>query len=401
MKSNQFNSHLPAFVAAIFFLIVIMTIFTMELSGYSIAETLMNYQFGFYRRALFGNFIVWLENPFYISILIRIIYCLCLGGLFLIVLRETRSWEPVSSVTSLSILLISPFGVLFYLKNSDALRKELLFTAAFGCFLFFVTRSNLIKTLAAFIATIVCGLIHESFFFLFLPFFLSYLYLNDILPAKHLTILVVFSLFLLACITFLVPGNSAQITQKFVNQFVDLGFNTREFYTFSYYQKMSFSENISTSMAHFKDVHILIYNLLYILQFVLLYFLSKIYKIRFHVPKKQHLALSLVFIWLGVLLLSIIAMDYGRWLAMAFCCSLILTTSQVKLVSSELRRPLKSYDYLLLATLITLELCIYIPHWTSGSVKLQVWTWINLGGHIPTYHDMTRKMFEFLLFAHI
>jgi hypothetical protein len=351
-------------------------IFSFDLYGYTLAETLMNYQFGFYRRALLGNLFIWPGTAREVVILIKIAYFCCLCAPLLVTMRLSKMLPAHYCTGLLLALFFSPYGIFNYLKDFNSLRKELFFYPMFLAFLQIRTATPLARLSVSLAFIIICSLIHESFFFLFLPFFLSYLYLNQTLSLKHTTVLAGLSALFLFGLSRWVEGNSLEVTQRFVDQFTALGFDRTIFQYFYYFQKFSVRENLENSMKNYSVAIVLIHNVFYLLQFPFFLWLGRRFGIHFTFRNPTRLLLALALIWAAISLLCFFAMDYGRWYSMGFVTSVFLAITQTENVAISRVPKLRITDYLLLLLLFVASLVLYVPYWTyETTFNPETWTW--------------------------
>lgn len=343
-----------------------------EQLGYTIGETLMNYQFGFYRRALVGNIFILLPTKTAVLTAITIVYSICLITPLLILKKSAKGVAPWGILVGLIVVFYSPFGLAFYVKDPPAIRKELFFFLFF--YLVILGRNQndaVINTLIA-LFILTSSLIHESFFFLFLPFLISYLWLNDWVSKKWLAIHFAIGAGTTVSLSKL-QGNSERVLESFMEQYKTLGFSTEQFTAFAYFQKLPSSENIAEAFRHFTDVTPLIYCLVYIGHFYFLFFLLRYFGVGILFKNAKKLLLSLGSIFLMILALCLIAMDYGRWFSMGFVTSLILILTQIEHIEfTPVHRPLILTVALSLLT-AGLIVEIRVPHFTSTWFDFSEW----------------------------
>jgi hypothetical protein len=385
VESARTNLFAPNLVTAYLCVAIAIPIFALDLDGYTLAETLMNYQFGFYRRALLGNFFIWPGNADEVMLLAKVAYICCLCAPLLIIARFSKALPSIYRIGFLLTMFFSTYGIFSYLKDFGSLRKELFFYPLFLLYLQVRPANLLFKLFLALVFIILCSLIHESFFFLFLPFFLSYLFLNKMLTERQTTMIAALSGLFLVGLSVAVKGNSMEITDRFVDQFTALGFDRIQFQYFRYYQKFSLKENLAMAMNHYSVVIVAIYNLFYLIQFPFFLWLGRHFGIHFTFNNAKGLVSALVLIWVAIFTLCFIAMDYGRWYSMGFVTSLFLVASQAQKPESAPHRTLRLTDYMLLSLLLILSVVLYIPFWTyEKTFNLETWTWQG-----------TRDMYQF------
>lgn len=342
--------------------------------GYLIGETLMSYQFGFYRRAIVGNIFLPITNRVLILIFISLLYSSAVVTPLLLVKRFLADKTEIWATCFIALLLCSPFGTFFYIKNVGTIKKEILFYPIFFIFLYVWPRRLVYQHITTLIFISLLILIHESFYFLFLPFFLAYLWLNKAIRLNWIVAYSVFASVFMVCLSLLVPGNSAIITEKFIQHYVSLGFERKSFIYFEYYQKLTSAENISEAFNHFTGINPFIFFGLYFIQFFLLYMLTKYIDVEIKFKQGKSLVLSLLFIFFMAFFLCFIGMDYGRWLAMAFTTSFILITTQIQTLTIQSdKRPFIHHVLLALILVIGWGLILRIPGYTFVPFSLGDW----------------------------
>ncbi|GAB3918969.1 hypothetical protein [Larkinella terrae] len=330
--------------------------------GYTVAETMLNYQNGFYRRALVGNLFGPIHNRFFLQLAIAGTYSLCLICPLLIIRSFKSGWVPIL----FWIAFFCPFGTALCLKDVLAVRKELFFFLLF----YLVTLYN-VKSLFGNVLLIVIGsLIHESFFFLFLPFLVCYHWLNHGKIWHMLTLLATgITVTILLSVT---PGMPGEVTDLLIDRLVHMGFQKDQFDGFEYFQKLSFSQNLTNANANLSGLNPVVYLFLYVGTFGVLYGLSSLSGLRIKFKKPGGLILSLGIILVMAGALSVIAMDYGRWLSMGFITSVILLSSQIDSFQSTWPR-FSATRILILIPAILLLLVIRIPHFSGTTFQWSDW----------------------------
>ena len=336
--------------------------------GYTLAETLMNYRFGFNRRALVGNFFILFQNQSILLALITLAYSLCLLSPLVLMWSLRSGKEAAWSLIGAYLIFFSPFGIALYLKDPLAIRKELFF---YLFFLGLVTYD--IRSWPGNVAFIVIGaLIHDSFFFLFLPFLLGYHWLNQTATRYQLGLYFAVGTVVTLLLSTL-SGNSRAITEQFVEQYVALGFNRHQFDGFAYFQKLPFWANINNARVHLTGLNPFLYLFLYVAQFGALHGLFRLFNITLTFQNPGQLLLAIGGIGFMAVLLSLIAMDYGRWLAMAFGCSLLLISSQIQSVAIPAHRKPMRIRFAVGFLSVLLLLVIRIPHFTDIAFNPTEW----------------------------
>lgn len=344
--------------------------------GYTIGETLMNYSVGFYRRALIGNLFLPFTGKTTLLTLLALAYAGCLITPLVLIRRALSGNHHQWVLLGLLVAFLSPFGTLFYLKSVGSLKKELFFYPLF--YALHVARSTYPRLTPLWMAAVIGlgSLIHESFFFLFLPFLLAYAWLNEWVTWRGACLQAGVGVLTLGLLL-LVPGNSATITDRFVQQYVALGFPKASFYYFEFYQKLTAAQNLTLSVQHFRGTAPLLYFSLFVAQFWVARWLLTYFVGRPVFRQPRLLLLALGSILGGVFCLCFIGMDYGRWLAMGFTVSVLLIASQLKAIRPVAPpRPVTHY-VLLSLFLLGWGLLLRIPAYTV-STSIDRYDWFSV-----------------------
>ncbi|RRB02644.1 hypothetical protein [Larkinella rosea] len=328
--------------------------------GYMLAETLMNYKFGFNRRAFLGNFFLPFHDPSTLLMLITVAYVICFVAPLLIARRFAGNNQTL--LVAAYLIIFSPFGFSMFVKDPLAIRKELFFYPLF--YLLVALQPRILWRNIVFI--IVGCFIHESFFFLFLPFFLGFHWINETASRKQLLLYAATGFLVTFALTRL-PGNSSVVTEQFIRHYVALGFERGQFEGFEYFQKLPFWQNIQNAQEHLTGFSPVVYLVLYSGQMVLIWLgLTRFGSVNRH----KRLLFSQIGIAFMAIALFFLAMDYGRWLSMAFLTSVLLTASQVKIRVSFRPKPLS----LLVALIILLGiLVVRVPHFSQTGFTVNEW----------------------------
>ena len=354
----------------------------------------MNYQFGFYRRALVGSFFMLIHNQNILLIAMILAYSICLISPLLIIKGVLKIKNELLVLLFMIVVFLSPYGISFYIKDTEGIRKESFFFPLFYSLVLCKNTNLFIKNILITAFIIIASLIQESFFFLFLPFLLCYLWLDEWIDKKWLALHLVIGIGV--TLLSVVQGNSAMITDNFIQQYIDIGFEKQLFRGFTYYQKLPFSEFIIDAFHHFTGINPFIYFSLYIGNFFFIAFLATYFNIVFSFKKTKLLLASLGIILLMVLILCFIAMDYGRWFAIAFIVSAILIAIQIEDINyNPVSRPV-IFSVAICIISIGFIVLLRIPHWTPVRFNTGQWFWgtrsqgTNLGtfrmtaSYIPT-----------------
>ncbi|WP_128545108.1 hypothetical protein [Larkinella soli] len=342
--------------------------------GYTLAETLMNYTFGFYRRALMGNLLIHLPGWVWILAAITLLYTLCLMAPLVLIRRLAKGsgWTlPV-----MIALFYCPFGTALYLKDPLAVRKELFFYLLFWAFYETGVRRPGWRVGAAGLLIGLGCLIHESFLFLFLPFLLGFLWLNAWVARPWQAVLGLWGVVVTLLLSYL-PGNSAAVTEQLIGQYVALGFERAQFTAFEYFQKLPPGQNIREASRHLTGVNPLVYGGLYLLFGSLLWVMPRLAGARVQLPRPKDLLIALAVILVAAFSLGFIAMDYGRWLGVAFTTSLLLTASQLPKAKARTVASPGLWGWAALLVCFAAFFVLRVPHFTDLAFDPAQWAMVH------------------------
>jgi hypothetical protein len=318
-------------------------IYESQINNYRLSENLLFYTDHFFRRALWGTFVVKVLHihdyqTFFFLVYASIFLLILLYFLFInknIFLRMTY--------------LASPIGFLLIGDRRAFARKETLFIP-FIFLALLVLKSPLSqksKMLCMLLFSIVMSCIHDTFIFLVFPLFL-YLMMKEGFENKLVYIYFFFVLSLTVFIGSLpVPaGDVAALNSFFVARHIGWDF-TRTGLT------NNLSLTLQTAIQHMTNLNFILFIIIALLHAVLLnYFFRE--KFREH---KVFLILQYIF----VSALFVMAMDYGRWISFAFFNTCIL----LSVYSGSIPLQLNQKDLYKLSAIAVLMLCIRVPIWSQ------------------------------------
>jgi hypothetical protein len=313
------------------------------MDDYLLSENLLFYTSHFFRRALWGTFVVKVLHIRDYQTFFYIVYT----SIFLSVLLY---FLFINKNILLRILyLASPLGFLFVGDKRAFMRKETLFIP----FIFLVisilkskqTQTAKLAWLLLFSFVMIC--IHDTFLFLVFPLFV-YLLMRQNFERKYLIFysLVVVAFTLITGIIPVSPVDAAILNNFFSAKHIGWDF-TRQGLT------RNLAQTLDVSLHHLSRWNFVLFSVVGLLHILLLlYFFRE--KFREH---KTFFILQAVFL----AALFTLAMDYGRWIAFAFFNSCLLLSIYSK-GKAELN--LKKNDWYKLAAIIVVMLCIRVPIWS-------------------------------------
>ena len=350
---HTFMVFLVAFFLAIFFYVSIKSV---ELQGHqwTYGDWLINYSSGFVRRGLSGEFLQLFSrvvNPIYmITILQILLYSIFLFFSCYVICNEKQA-------LAVALVVFSPFAFLFPVNDMYAVgRKEIIFLAVFA-FLIFVSKSQLRqknKDHVIFIFLVIYPifiLLHEALI-LGLPFILA-LYLVDGIDRKRLITafllfipnLVVFAF----CIFSPVTSSDVEVIISSIATIKLDGHGAIEALAYDSERSIRYVKNNRINASFFISLL-----LLTVISFIpLLDTIKKLFS-------NKYVLFLLLGSLLGFCLLSVVAIDWGRWIHVYFT-ALFLFLLKIGVEPFQLR-----YKRLFFITIFVYAFSWSLPHSIKG-----------------------------------
>jgi hypothetical protein len=316
-----------------------------KISDYLLSENLVFYTSHLFKRALWGTIVVK-------GLAVKNYQSFLMGTYFMILAISIFYFIRINKNELLAIFfLTSPLGILFYLADTRSFaRKEMLFfPLLLGVTQFIISKSHqTLKLLGVMISSVIMILIHDSFIFLAMPLLIYFLYKEGF--SFKLLILYVASCF---CFT-IVVGKIAisEIDHDILTNFFNsLGVNWSET---QYALMVDVRTTFTESSHHFMKYNFLVFFFLYLIHLtVLKYFFDKTFS-----DNKIFFFMQAIFL----ISLSLIARDYGRWVAFA-CFNSVLVISAYN--SKELLPSPIKYGLLKMILIGFFFLFLRSPHWSN------------------------------------
>lgn len=310
---------------------------------YTITEWLINYQGGFVRRGLLGEFLYFfyekkifnLANIFYLSV--SLLYSS-------IIILYSKAINKIEIDKILLIQLFSPLFLIYPLIEVDIIgRKEIfLFLLILLYINFFIAKSIKFQLLYIFTVTNFLFFIHEGLIFYF-QFFLLIFYISNTrkINNKNLISIFIFGLFYFASLIFisLFLVNETLKIDVMMNSYSDLTF--KNLGAFFWIEKdLNFAINKLNEFVNF----------IIVLKFFLLYVLFNVLFFCYYFSNRV-IFISLIICNFVSIPIFFIALDWGRFIFTLFNLNLIVILLLKKLNLIENRFLFKN-NYLVYLTIL-------------------------------------------------
>ena len=345
----------------IFFISKFYTFYS-EYSAWQYVDWLINYQGGFVRRGLIGEFLFQIHNIFNLDLgiivftFVSLIYFLVCFFLFQVI-------KYIENSKINTLIFLSPGFFLYPIMNSEVIgRKDILFLFVSGFFVFFEKRMNNRTLLIILIFSIFfLGLSHSIFLFytpyLFFLFFLIKANRENKITLNELTLIFV-SLVILFLLIYLNQGNELLVLKicDSVKNFVPSDCENRG-------QIFWLGNNLKShiSVQTVKISHFLIYSLSLILVyfFILLKFYKSKFKIKYFNVDKFNPICVLITLFLFTLPVYYFGSDWGRYIAISFTGSFFIFVYCIKE-----KLFLNNYEFNISKIFFVLLIIFYSFSWT-------------------------------------
>ncbi|HLO82896.1 MAG TPA: hypothetical protein VK166_18150, partial [Chitinophagaceae bacterium] len=334
-----------------------------KLTDYLFSENLLHYEGGYIRRSLLGNlFIVFPEA--YWKLAVISFYSLLMAVLIVYAVKFCRN------IYALLIFFCTPFGLRMVMFDFGSIyRKEFIFylVIILMIILYRKYRNHAANMFIAVVMSVLMVMIHESFIFLAMPVIAWILYIN------HAGVKRVIAYGLLTGIAFLLLSKIPSVTQLqtldqfFVSRHIDWS-RTREFMI------MSKSQTLKMAIGHFMNGSIIFY---------LIFFIPIIGYLFYAGMVTRDMLILLGVQLLCCLAISIIAIDYGRWMSFVIMSFFICLFSYHDLNEFGERIRGSAREKTIYIVLLLFMLSMYLPHYIKNYdlpkniVEYSFWEKIN------------------------
>lgn len=329
---------LPLIFISLFFYAVIGSFHSAISFNWSLQDWLINYQGGFVRRGLSGEFILVISDIFFNKkdysyfgnqihlpyfFILTFFYFIFYTFLYFFLRKENFNFQNL-------FIILSPLSVPFIIYNIGAIgRKEIIFFITFLSFVFiinFLKKKELSIIFLIFLLPLVL-LLHEGLIF-FLTFFLI-LYIFEINKENRRFIFVSIFILVFLCIGIFILITIYRGNPNVVDQIcLSLGnYPIKDCYGLSAIGMLSDTETFSALWSRiFADKYLLYYPLFSIIAFFPLIKISNKYCFNFFINDKVYkfnfLVIFAIFL-INTLPLYIFTHDWGRWLNITYILFMI------------------------------------------------------------------------------
>ena len=303
--------------------------FYQEYSAWQYADWIINYQGGFVRRGLIGEFLFNVHKIF--SIRLDLVTLLFVTSLF-----TSLSYFLIKSLKYLEnskldiLIFLSPGFVIYPIMNSEVIgRKDILITLVIAFFVFFEKNyksKNLLILLIVSISLISLshsGLLFYTPYLVFL-FFLIKINRNEVISFKDI-LFILLSLFIILFLIFLNQGTVTQVEEicQSIKQFViEDCKNSGQFLWLSTPANEHMNFKLSTNYNSYTIIYLLSLFLVNLFLGIKLY-LSKFKTDHFNLNKINPLII-LFSLFLFTLPIYILGFDWGRYISMSYSCTFFI-----------------------------------------------------------------------------
>lgn len=341
----------------------------------------INYTGGINRRGLMGELITLVPPNFdiklVVAVVISIIYLLILYNILNIFLITRQNYISV-------IMTISPFYLLFVINDfRGGNSKEIIGFLAFTLLILYNIRKDGYLIYASLLMYIVAIYSHSVNVFIF-PFIIFYIYKISDIKRKSL-LYIAYSLCLLSLVSFV-------FSPLMLNSYFD-----QDIWCLNLIQNFSLSHTCADLLnGNMLDLKVngdfldnIGYtferiNLMTFLNFGILFFIGNSYFLKtkfFSVNFKE-----LIIVYISLLPLFVVALDWGRWLYILFFCLFTIYISYPN-KNKDSRNLIKTYTLLALPTFI-----LYVPHCCADTSLRNI-----ISYNLDTFHlfDFIFKIYSF------
>ena len=307
--------------------------FYKEYSGWQYVDWLINYQGGFVRRGLTGEFLFQIHNFIDLDLDILIFTFVCL--LYLIIsffLIKTIKYLENSQLNTL--IFLSPGFFLYQIMNSEVIgRKDILFLLVIAFFVFFEKRLSNISLFVLLVLIVFFLSLSHSIFLFYTPylFFLFFL-IKSIREVKiTFTEIIIFttSLFIIFFLIYFNQGDELIVSEicKSVKNFVTSNCET---HGQMFWLGNNAKSHISTQEIKFNHFLIYLFSIILVYFFIFIKFYNSKFKIKNLNINKLNPAFILIFLFLLTLPVYYLGSDWGRYISLSFSGSFFIFIFCVK-----------------------------------------------------------------------
>ena len=336
--------------------------FYTEYSAWQYVDWLINYQGGFVRRGLIGEFLFQIHKMFNIDLDILIFsfvsFLYLMVSFFLI---KTIKYLENSQLNTL--IFLSPGFFLYPIMNSEVIgRKDILFLLVIAFFVFFEKRLNNRNLFIVLILLVFFLSLSHSIFLFYAPylFFLFFLIKSTRKTKVSFTEIIIFSISLFI-IFFLIYFNQGDefIVSKICDSVQDFVTSDCETRGQMFWLGNDAKSHISVQEVSYRNFLIYLFSIILVYFFIFIKFYNSKFKIKYLNIHKFNPVFILLILFIFTLPVYYLGSDWGRYISLSFYGSFFIFIFCVKE-----KLFLKDYEIRLNKIFFILLIIIYSFSWT-------------------------------------
>jgi len=336
--------------------------FYTEYSAWQYVDWLINYQGGFVRRGLVGEFLFQIHKM--INIDLDILIFSFVSFLYLMVsffLIQTIKYLENSQLNTL--IFLSPGFFLYPIMNSEVIgRKDILFLLVTAFFVFFEKRLNSRNLFVVLILLVFFLSLSHSIFLFYAPylFFLFFLIKSVRKTKVSFAEIIIFSISLFV-IFFLIYFNQGDelIVSKICNSVQDFVTSDCETHGQMFWLGNNAKSHISVQEVSYHHFLIYLFSMILVYFFILIKFYNSQFKIKNLKIHKFNPVFILLILFIFTLPVYYLGSDWGRYISLSFYGSFFIFIFCVKE-----KLFLRDYEIRLSKIIFILLIIIYSFSWT-------------------------------------
>ena len=307
--------------------------FYTEYSAWQYVDWLINYQGGFVRRGLIGEFLFQIHNM--INLDLDILVFTFVSFLYLMVsffLIKTIKYLESSQLNTL--IFLSPGFFLYQIMNSEVIgRKDMLFLLVIAFFVFFEKRLNNKNLFVLLILLVFFLSLSHSIFLFYVPYLFFLFFLIKSVRKVKVTfaeiIIFLTSLFVIFFLIYFNQGDELIVSEicKSVKSFVTPDCETRGQ---MFWLGNDAKSHISAQMVSFDHFLIYLFSIILVYFFIFIKFYNSQFKIKNLNIHKFNPVFILLILFLFTLPAYYLGSDWGRYISLSFYGSFFIFILCVK-----------------------------------------------------------------------